>query len=429
MYNFTYRFYLDTRYKSKKNAGKYPVKIRIQSKVTSEYKNFKTGFYMSELKFYSLYPEYAPKDFKKKQTYIDKSGQIARDEENKTLKLELDSKLQEYKNGSTPDIVTINDLTHNLGYDNQSISLKDWYNNKAKQVESDGGLGQYKASFMSLTAYHNRFETARKFSIHLKMNLPYKELTVYDITVDFLNNWEKWMLKQNLSLDSVTGYASNLRAVLNLAKASKLISDKSYPFGDGKYILKENHQKINKYLYDVDKEKFSNYKPENEDEQLAKDLWFFSYKSNGVNLVEITNMKHSQLDSQKTSWWYYRSKNKKRKVQVKAEIPIDDSMREIIERYSGSVKYVFNFLDYTTTRKLNRKISDIYNDIAKKLKIDSLCFQMARHSAFTTLDQHFTIDEILDLGTHQKKTTLEGYIKKINLAEKQKKLYAKLQNN
>ena len=177
MYNFSYRFYLDTRYKSKKNAGKYPVKIRIQSKVTSEYRNFKTGFYMSELKFYSLYPEYTPKDFKKKQTYIDKSGQIARDEENKTLKLELDSKLQEYKNGSTPDIVTINDLLHNLGYNNQSISLKDWFNNKAKQVESDGGLGQYKASFMSLTAYHNRFETARKFSSHLKMNLPYKELT------------------------------------------------------------------------------------------------------------------------------------------------------------------------------------------------------------------------------------------------------------
>ena len=430
--NFSFRLYIDKRYKAKSpdTIGKYPVKIRVASKVTGKYKNFSTDIYLEDIVFYSLYPEYSPKDIRKKPSYIEKSGIIARTEAYKSVKVQIDTEFELYINAETTGTITINQLTANLGYDNNTILLKDWVNNRAKEIESKSSKGILRACYLSFTAFHNNIETPRKMGRILVKKESYKELTLYDITTKFLKDWEKWMLSINKSVDSISTYARYLSHVLNLATEQNAYSKNLNPIGSGKnkYPIKENRQRINKYLLDEERVKFFKYKPENEAEQLAYDLWFFSYYSSGVNLVEITNMKHQQLNSDKTMWWYYRKKNSQKKVQSKVEVPINDFMRNIIDKYSGSGEYVFNFLEHTETRKLNRKISSSFDIMAAKLRIENICYMMARHSAFTNMSKKATPEEIIELGTHTSEKTLKKYIKKLDITEKQKKMYSIIQD-
>lgn len=425
MSNFSFRIFLDKRYKSRDplKKGQYPVKIRVASKITKQYKQFNTGIYIDELIFYSLFPEFTPKDIKKKAIYIEKSGVIAREKNNQLLKKQIEAELDLYKNAETHGVMTLNQLKNNLGVNNTSISFKDWVNNLAKNYENKSELDILRSCYLSLTAYHNGLKSSRTLSIMIKKDAPYNELSLFDFNKKFLNNWEAWMLNQNLSLSTIGTYAKYLDFVISEAVSKGAFPKNSKPIGSnkGQYEIKVNNDRINRYLYDVDRVKFKNYKPENYIEQLACDLWNFSYYSLGLNLVDIYNMKLAQVSEDRSSFWFYRTKNKNKKTQNKVHIEMNDFMRGMMDKYKGSGQHVFNFIDnYKSHRILNSKISKAFNDIADKLEIDNLCYQMARHSAFTNLSKDFSTDQLLDLGTHAKKTTLEGYIKKIEKTRKEK---------
>lgn len=403
--------------------GKYPVRIRVASKVTKQYKPFNTGIYIDELVFYSLFPEYTPKDIKKKASYIEKSGAIARDENNKQLKKQIEAELKLYQNAETHGVMTLKQLKNNLGLNNSSISFKDWINNLAKNYENKSELDILKSCYLSFTAFFNNLKSSRTLSSMIKKEQEYNELTLFDFDKKFMKNWEAWMLEQNLSLSTVGTYAKYLDFVLSEAIDKGAYPEDLKPIGSNKnqYEIKQNNDKINRYLFDVDRVKFKNYTPENNLEQLAWDLWHFSYYSLGLNLIDIYNMKLNQVKEDRSSFWFYRTKNKNKKTQSKVYIQLNDFMREVMDKYKGSGQHVFNFVDnYSSHRVLNSKISQAFNKIADKLEIDNICYQMARHSSFTNLNKNYTAEEILEIGTHTKKTTLEGYIKKIEKTVKEK---------
>lgn len=120
-----------------------------------------------------------------------------------------------------------------------------------------------------------------------------------DITKDFLQTFELWMLGKGKSITTVGIYIRTLRAIINLAKSRGEIKMSDYPFGRRKYIIPSSRN-IKKALNIEQIKMIFNYATEADsplDE--AKDFWKFSYLCNGINIMDIAHLKWSDVDNEK----------------------------------------------------------------------------------------------------------------------------------
>lgn len=429
--SFTFRLYLDTRYINSNPdfIGKFEVKIRITPKHDSKPKLAKTGIYVKENIFNALYPSYVAKRIRAKKSFQDSIGAIFNKEENQILKEQIDKELREWKDAETPEIRTFDQLKANKGFVIGSNLLKDWVINYNKRDVSESQKVRIQSSYKKINQYFNREKPNA---------VPQKEISLYEITPKFLNDWETWCIDvKGHKLGTQIGYATNLRSIINKAISSPECSfnKSNYPFylqnenPDG-YIIKEDNDKpVAKYVEDEERKLFLNYTPQTENEQRAKDIWLFSYYSAGMNATDMFNFKWKDVDLDKGIGYYYRKKTKRQRRQIQKPVIISEKHLEIIERNKGKKDFVFNFQEIFETKK---KLSDHFGRQFKKLRkkiglSDNFSFMSARNSSFTNLSKHASANEIMNtLGTHSKEKTLKGYIKRLNQAQKVKELYEKL---
>ena len=158
MGDFKFKFYIDTRYKSVRSEykNKYPVKLRVKSEIDKKTKLFLTGIYLEKKVFYSLYPEYAPKDILKKKSFNENLRSIANKEENIEIKNELEQFRNKFRKANDDSIDTISQLKKNLGKGNGSIKLVDHYSVKADSMRNKNSQEGYISSYKSFVAFHNK---------------------------------------------------------------------------------------------------------------------------------------------------------------------------------------------------------------------------------------------------------------------------------
>ena len=428
MENFTFRLYIDTRYKNNNPqfVGKFEVKVRVTSKHTHKLKLIKTGIYTTPEIFYSLFPEYATRKMRLKKSFAENISAIANREENQLLKDSINTFYMELKNADTPETRTHEQLLSNIGYKKGTTQFVDWVNNYCKRDIAESNRKRVIASQKKLQKFFN------------ELNKSKTPLSLYDITPTLLNKWERWMLEdEGHTLGTTIDYSADIRKVVNLAVNSKDCdyNKESYPFylkgiNEDGYIIKEDNEKpISNYLNDVDFDKFLNYEPQSDLEEIAKDLWLFSYYSAGTNIKDIFNLKWTQIDYENNKILYYRKKTKRQKRQVAKPVMLSEFHKEIIERYKGKREFALNFHSkYKDHKALNDQITKQLKKIALKLDISSKFNMMsARNSSFSNLSKHATPEEIMNtLGTHSKVKTLKGYIKKLNANDKVDDMFSKL---
>ena len=422
--NFKLKLKLDTRYKSKnpENKDKFPIKLYIKSIVTNKKKYINSDIYATIKVFSALYPESANTEWKNHKTFFDKQTFIINN--NLELKDRVDNFYLEIQEAINPKMEFIDEALSNVGFIKGSYILKDWYNNKTKDVKNEQTRNQYLYSYYSITAFFNGIDV-EELTLRIKTNIKYREPELFNITASFLEDYEEYMLNKNSSYPTIFAYVKCLRAVLNCAKDSEscYYNQRAYPFKKGGYVIKESEKSNNKYLKENEKDLLFNYEPKTNSEQMAVDMWKFSYYSCGVNLIDITTMQPKQLED--SLWWYYRSKTKRKGLQKKQEVPLNEEMKNIINRYKGSKKYVFNFLDRTTTRNLNSLINKTLKKIAHTINIDAdLCYQMARHTAITNLiRKEVSFEQLIEITGHTKIKTLRNYIKSLDIEQKKESMY------
>ena len=93
------------------------------------------------------------------------------------------------------------------------------------------------------------------------------------------------MLSNDKSVTSVGIYLRTLRVVFNNAIDDKDISNNIYPFGKKKYQIPTS-KKVKKALNREQLKSLFNSKPKTKEQEEAKDFWFFSYMSYGMNLKD-----------------------------------------------------------------------------------------------------------------------------------------------
>ena len=346
-----------------KSKGTFPVKLRVYSKATQT------------KKLYSLDIDMTPKAFETVRGAGNVKGK------NKELRLFLNR----YEGRANSEAEKLNVFSFEafenklLRKRKEAIDLNYHYNKLIQDnidKERIGTADSFKYSLKSLNNFHNKTSS----------------LTFYDITVSWLESYEKYMLAQGKSITSTGFYLRALRTVFNNAIHLNDIHEDIYPFGKRKYQIPSS-KKVKKALTSDELIVLFESTPDNEEQAKAKDFWFFSYACSGMNLKDIALLKYSDIKDGKFS--YYRSKTFSKSLEKsKIEIFINNFSQGIISKYGTNDlnSYVFSIVDiddsamtsYRKIKNFTRYVNQHIKKLAKNNDITpDISFYWSRHSFAT----------------------------------------------
>ena len=378
---------LDTR--RKKSNELYPVKLRVTYNRKQRY--YPINIDMSKADFNEIYVKNPP-------TRIKKTINLIKKEEGKALEI-----IDELKTFSFKKF----DALYKGAYE-RSASLKFLYDEYIKKLRKNDQIRtaeSYKYSFGSLSSFFN------------------KEIQIEDVDVDFLNEYEKWMLNKGRSANTIGIYLRPLRSIFNIAVESQIIYKEEYPFGKGKYIIPSTHN-VKRALSINDIKKIFFYKSENTAENSSKDYWMFSYLCHGLNFKDIARLKYKNLKDNCLEVIRSKTINSTKSSQHKIVIPLLPESKAIINRLSqkrvNNETYIFPILDSILNEEEKIKKLDLFisttnkymgrigNKLGVKLKLTTY---VARHSYATIMYQNGTPLTMISeqLGHHNIQTT-ENYL-------------------
>ena len=191
-------------------------------------------------------------------------------------------------------------------------------------------------------------------------------------------------------------YFRNVRAMMNFAKKMGLIKESQYPFGKGKFEIKtEEGEK--KALSSDQLNALYHYHDENETVNKYKDLWIFMYLCNGINSIDMIQLKYSDIIDgeicfirQKTS----RTATKRKTIHIE----LTTEIQAIIDKWGNpnyGDNYIFPFLKGDESpREIKAKNHDVYTRINKRMRevcqvlgFNRITTYAARHTFATTLNR------------------------------------------
>jgi integrase len=258
--------------------------------------------------------------------------------------------------------------------DNSKKTVGDYYLTYIDNLKKENRLryaGMYEISYNSFI----------KFNKHL--DIPFS-----DIDVAWLKRYEAWGKSQNLSVSTISTRIRHLRAVFNLALLEHAIKSDCYPFHIYK-VSKLNRATAKRALSKTDIQNIMEYQGKSPMEQLAIDLFIFSYICAGINFIDMAKLKQSNI--QENQLVYNREKTKKLII-----VPLQEPAMQIIEKYSnGKSPFIFPILSNfhksevqiaNRLHKVLAKINKHLKEIGVKLNLPiPLTTYVARHSFATVL--------------------------------------------
>ncbi|MDR2955112.1 MAG: site-specific integrase [Prevotella sp.] len=394
--------FLDDRRKNK--TGDYPVKVRIT--------------YKRERRYYGTGKSLCVQDWEK----LDKTKNSELISIRKDLQISFDK---------VRDTVQALEEEGNFSFDNLNLrlgkvagdTLNTALKNKINTLNEEGSVG-------NASAYQCAYRHLEKYA---------GERIAFDsITVDWLRKYEKAMLAEGKSYTTVSMYLRCIRAIFNEVKTLGIVKEAQYPFGKGKYEIPIGKgRKMALTLQQI--KQIISYTDGAEATEHYRDLWFFSYLCNGINVNDLLRLKFSNIDRDEIH--FYRSKTIKTSREKKEiEALLTPEMKHIIKRWGNPDKspdnYIFPFLDgYNTPLEQKKRTQDVTRRINKRLKmigdalgISGISTYTARHSFASVLKRSgANIAYISESLGHSDMKTTENYLASFEREEREKN--AKLLTN
>lgn len=243
--------------------------------------------------------------------------------------------------------------------------------------------------------------TASNYSCSKKSLQSFKpKLLFYEVTVDFLDKYESWLLDNSKSISTVGFYLRPLRSVINHAMASDILSKEfNYPFGSKskrKYAIPTS-KNTKKSLDKSDLKKLFTYQPElGTWQDKALDFWKFSYLANGMNMKDIANLRHKDLGDDYIKFIRAKTKNTTQAT-TPITIYLTDDIKAIIKKWAvpktDNSSYIFPILKAGTSPEKQRedlhqfiKMVNKYNkQTFEKLEINKPCTTYSARHSFSTI--------------------------------------------
>lgn len=367
MINVTTTVLLDRRIKKKDNT--YSVKLRVT--------------FRRKQKYYPLHVSLAPEEYDKV------CGPKPRNQF-KTMKLEFEKAEQRARS-------IVNDLK-SLGSFTFPAFEKALY---GEEVNDDMFTGFAKK--VQKLRNNDQVKTADIYEdscISLKKYINKDTFKISDVTPDFLQGYENWMLREGNSVTTVGFYLRNLRHIFNVAIKEKIVQREAYPFGRDGYEIPAS-KNIKKALSIVEIGKIYHYTPKSEIEAWARDIWLFSYLGNGMNIKDIALLKYKHIKDNEIIFIREKTKRSAKKQQEPIVFKYGEDCIRIVERWGRNTEFSDSYIFEIITDDSNpqriaddidnavKKINKYIKRIAKALKIKAdVTTYYARHSFSTILMQN-----------------------------------------
>lgn len=205
-----------------------------------------------------------------------------------------------------------------------------------------------------------------------------KRLTFGELTTDFLKRYHKFMEVsggRNGTGQRAAGigiYMRNLRCIVNQAVTAKLITPDAYPFGKGKYLIPTGGN-IKKALPIEAVRALRDYTlPESGSVARYRDLWYFSYLCNGMNMKDVALLQWSDIDGD--IMHFIRAKTSRTvKEQKPIRVILNEHSKAVINRWGNVDRhpnaYVFGILQPSmTARQVRDKVQNTTKYINKAIR-------------------------------------------------------------
>ncbi|WP_160111150.1 site-specific integrase [Dysgonomonas sp. Marseille-P4361] len=219
-------------------------------------------------------------------------------------------------------------------------------------------------------AEEKRYRTSEAYLSVMRRTVKFNQecdFSLNEITAEFVENYERELSHQGLSLNTISFYMRNLRAIYNKAIADKiLIPSLDNPFEKvytgvkstpKRALSKEDVSKIYSLDFSELIEKKSSELSMNASKQseleLARDLFLFSFHTRGMSFVDISFLKKSNI---KDDILTYRRKKTGQELSIK----INTSLRKIINKYAritGDSPYIFPIIRSQEKSAYNQYLS------------------------------------------------------------------------
>jgi integrase len=248
-----------------------------------------------------------------------------------------------------------------------------------------------------------RIGTANSYNAALSSIKRYLEYTkntkllFEDLDVEWLNNYERYLLSTGISNSTIGIYMRSFRTIVNIGIENGFFNRESYPFGKRKYIIPASRN-IKKALKKQDISAIFLYIPISTQEEKAKDLWMFSYLCSGINVKDICHLQYKNIDKDSISFIRAKTVNTKKKDNKPIRIILNPQIKEIIQKWAlpslNPEDYVFGFINENDTAyKKDAKVKFIITFINKYMKrigvnlgiAQPITSYTARHSFATIL--------------------------------------------
>lgn len=280
---------------------------------------------------------------------------------------------------------------------------------------------QYIAEHVQKLKDANKLGYALSFQSTINALKRYHEHDLRAEKVDhrFLESFETYHLKNGLTLNGIFVYMRNIKVICNLMRKRGDMPYSWYPF---RTFTFSHYNKIitkKRALKEEEWERFVQYQPITNQQQLAHDLSLFSYYCRGMNLVDIIQLKPHQIEGERM--WYIRTKTSKR-----FEMQLLPPALKVLERYKHKATdtgYVFGVLNQhkhitpqqilDRKHKIDKQINSALKEIGKELGINNLqSFYDIRHTCATILKRRgVSIAKISEMYGHGTEKTTQIYLK------------------
>ncbi len=215
-----------------------------------------------------------------------------------------------------------------------------------------------------------------------------EDLLVLDIDVIWLKRYEMYLKKDEMSINRMGTFFRHIRVIWNLAIEKHIVKADLYPFRDFK-LSRFFQPAMKRALNKDDVKRVIAYSGTTFYEELAVDIFSFSYYTGGINFVDMANLKCDRIMDGRIV--YTRKKTKKQIC-----LPLQADALKIIEKYrQDNATYIFPILSnyHVTEAQKSNRIHKVYAKVTKHLKEIGeelnlpikLTTYVARHSFATVL--------------------------------------------
>jgi site-specific recombinase XerD len=388
----------DTR-RTKLKTKRYPVKLRVYFNGRTKY--FSTGVDLSKEEF--------------RRSYLAERPRKELKETKQTLQLILSRAL-------------------GIASELKIFSIERFQKKLLRPIGSSVNVFNYYAEVMNdlageerLGSYSNYDLSSKSLKAFLKSRGKSTQLLLFqEVDVQFLNEYENWMLKEKKSLTTVGIYLRPLRAVFNRALQEQEISSDIYPFGKRKYVIPQTRN-VKKALSKVDLQKLMSYRiPQEHPMEKARDFFFFSYCVNGINVKDIVELKENNIHGEYVTFIRSKTKNTTRRNITPIIAALNSFAMHIIQKWGNKNRtqdmYVFSILNAGMNAKQRREATQAFTrfinqhmkTLAQLSGVDeNISTYYARHSYSTIshLEHGLSLAALQECLGHQRITTTMNYIK------------------